>query len=446
MTYEPLKPNPGVTVFKDPGDKLTPKGTFLDDFVLVSKGVSTPTRFCLWSALTTVSSVLKRDAWLGGWYPDQFWGNLFVVLVGGPRWQGKSTIIDQFVDPILEGYVQYLPEDLQPRKRIKAFHSKATAEGIFDQLSKPTKGFKTMPDGKRVEVTIPWSNAILLMSELGTFLTTQKHNENLLQKITDLYSCKSRDDATTKGEGKQEIHDTYVTMLGATTPEAIEKILPEAVTNDGFLSRVNLVNGMSIIRKWPRPYEVVHDGLKHLMKRLAWIAEHKLGPLDLSPEAAEAHEKFHASLVEWSEKNSDVKETSVKSRMDLHVLKVAFLIRASYYDGTKVITLDDYQKAFAIVDDAYKDVNEVIASVGSSEESKQTSQLAHYLEYKQDVERQELARRFSSKKGKTGIPARQLTLLLAQLMSEGCIRVEFEGKVMDRIQEKVHERYIWVRE
>lgn len=449
MTFEPLHPMEGVDVFKDPGDRLIPKGVgnFIEDFVLVTKGIATPTRFCIWAAAVTLSSVLKRDAWVGKWYPDKFWVNLYVVLVAPPRWNAKSTVIDRFVDPILMDYTKYLPEDLQPRKYIKAFRSKATAEGIFSELAKPLEGYKTLPDGKRVKVTIPWSNGVMLMSELGTFLTTQKHNENLLQKITDLYSCKDKDDATTKGDGKQELQDVYVTLLGATTPEAVESILPEAVVSDGFLSRVNIVNGLKIIRKWSVPYEVVEDGINHLKKRLAWIASHKMGPFNLSPEALNAHEVTNRKLMDWCEKTNP-KEANIKSRMDLHVLKLAMLIRASYYDDTTTVTLDDYKLAHAIVEDSYKDAFEVVASVGSTVDAKQTAQLAKYLEYKgqQGVERQELLRRFSSKRGNTGIPARQVTLLLSQLHQEGALTVMNDDKRSDRITEKTHERYIWVPE
>lgn len=452
MVFEPLKPRDGIVVFKDPGDRLIPKGTnYIDDFVLVTKGMATPTRMCIWAALSQVSAALKRDAWIS-WYPGCFYGNVYVVLIGPPRWNAKSTIIDDYTDPILRGYVKHLPPELVARKTPQVFRSKTTPEGLFYALTQPTKVYTKSPDGKDIEVTIPWSNAVLLLSELGTFLGKQKYNEGLIQKLTDLYSCKAEDDETTKGGGTIKTRDTYVSLLGASTPAALEACLPESAFTDGFLSRLIIVKGEGILRKWEVPYEVVpgaatYDGghveFPPLERRLAWIASTFRGEFTFSEEALAAHQQTNLALMEWSEQARDENEIAIRSRMDLNILKVALLVRCSRYEPGFEITLDDYNHAKVIVEDTYRDSFSVIANVGAPQESKQIESLREYLKYKGKVERQDVVRRFSSKHGKLGIPSRQLTLLLAQLQQEGMIKVYYNDKLTDRILEKTHEVYEW---
>lgn len=431
---------PGVAPFDDPSDHLLPGGTYLDDFVLLMKGMSTPTRFCTWGALVQVSSVLKRDAWLK-WYPGNFFGNLFVILVGPPRWQGKSTVIDDYVDPILRTFHKELPAEWRGRKEVRAYHSKITPEALFDQLTHETV-FEEMRNGKMVEVHIPWSNAVLLMSELGTFLGKQKYNEGLIQKLTDLYSCKAEDDDTTKGKGKRIARDTYVTLLGGTTQEAIEKTIPDAAMADGFLSRVILVKGREIVREWPRPYAVVQGGMERVTKRLAWIAANKNGEYTFTKEADAAHDRTNAELARWTKTHPDPRLAAVCSRKDLHILKVAMLIRAARYDLSRVVTLDDYEAAQRIVDDAYVDVFEVVSEVGASPEVKAEGLVRRYLESRGEVTRKDLISRFSSKHGKAGIPARVLTTYLRDLAEEGLVEVWYEGESQgSRVLEKAKESY-----
>ena len=434
---------PGVMPFIDPHDHLVPADSYLQDFVLATKGIATPTRLCVWGALFQVSCVLKRDAWIS-WSPDPFYGNLYVIFVGPPRWQGKSTVIDGYVDHILRSYTKHLPVELQPRKQIQAFHSKVTPEGLFKCLSEPTRIAAKSPEGKSIMIEIPWSNAALIMSELGTFLSKQRYNESLVQKITDLYSCKAEDDETTKGEGKLRVRDTYVTLLGATTQEAIEKNLPDATMADGFLSRVIIVRGDDIVRVWSKPYEVVDKGRERLGRRLAWIAAYCNGEYTLDDSVNAAHDETFMRLVEWTRGHPDRRIAAAQSRKDLHVLKVAMLICASRYDTSRVITLEDYHAAVAIVDDAYKDAFQVTAFVGSTPESKAINDLRSYLEYKHEIERRELIGRFSAKHGKTGIPARTLTLYLRDLVDEGMIEVWDDNRRQERLLEKTHELYRWV--
>ena len=97
-----------------------------------------------------------------------------------------------------------------------------------------------------------------------------------------------------------------------------------------------------------------------------------------------------------------------------------------------------------MVENSYDRMEALMGNMGASPEEKALRTLRDYLEYKRDIERAELVRRFSSKHGKNGIPARQLTLYLKDLMDEGAIEVWSGGQRDNHIHEKTHERYVWV--
>jgi len=86
-----------------------------------------------------------------------------------------------------------------------------------------------------------------------------------------------------------------------------------------------------------------------MQKRLAWIAQHSLGEFVLSPEARAEYAKWYDWFYSAMEANPGIE--GAISRMDVHLLKVALLIRASRYDdGPAVITKADLLDAMMLLD------------------------------------------------------------------------------------------------
>jgi hypothetical protein len=432
-----------VEVFRDPADSLVPPGSYVADLVLAAKGILTPTRFAIWGALSQIAAVLKRSAWIQ-WYPDRLFPNIFVVLVGLARWGGKGDIIDKFTDKLLREYWHRIPDErLRIEKIPQIFHSKVTSQKLFESLS--NREVKVVEGNKTKTLKKPWSDACLLMSELGTFLTREKFNETIIQKLCDLYSCKDEDDDSTISRGKINVTDTYVTLFGATTTEALENCLPASAIGDGFVSRTAFVQMLDIVREWEKPYEVVADAFPQLEERLAWIAVNIKGEHSLSPEADVEYTRLYKQLIEWTKANRGSKEVAVRSRYDIQVLKVSLLIHAARYDTSPLITREDFLAAEAIVKDSFSDSYEVLARVGEAAETRQKETVKQFLIKKGASNRQDILRRFSSNHGRSAIRAKMMNAIIEDLFQEGHLRITTaDGQKTNQPQGHGLEVYKWV--
>ena len=445
---EPLIPIEGADVYDDPGDHLVPTPSYLADLVLAAKGILTPTRFTMWGGLTQVSSVLKRAAWIK-WHPKPLFANIFVIIIGWPRFGGKSDIIDKYTDPLIRGYWKLIKDPIiRAEKYPRVFHSGATHKKIFEVLSRRTikvpDGLERYFPGMRA-FTKPYSDACLFMSELGTFLTQDQYNAGLIQKLNDFWTSKEIDDDSTITRGEIELKDIYVTMMGATTPDTIGDIIPAQAVSDGFISRTLFVKETDINRRWSRPRIIVEDEFNKLEERLAWIAENIRGEYDLSPEAQGFYDIAYHETINGVV-NGQGKETAIKTRADIQMLKVALLIHAAKYDTSHIISSETFLQAKVIVSNTFPDMYQIVNAVGATFSTKQAEAVREYIVKRGDfVQRQVLLRRFSSDHGVGAIPVKLMEMVLDGFIQEGHLEIHGEdGKVIDRPQGKGREAYRWI--
>ena len=256
-------------------DKYLPASGFITDFVTATRGIESPTQLAVWAAIFTISSLLKRDAYLQ-WYPNPLYPNMFIVMVAPPRICAKSTIA-RVADEILVEFPSLITDHkLSQRKKLPIIRSKATPEGISMML-KPTVDSIIDEKTQKVMLITRDSHLAIIISELSTLINKKLYNQGLIGKLTDLYDCKELDSDVTQGRGEQEFKNIYVTLLGATTIDGLKDAIPEEAFGDGFMSRVILVNQPSSTRSYPMPFNIPEIGLQDLIKRAAFMAENALG-------------------------------------------------------------------------------------------------------------------------------------------------------------------------
>jgi hypothetical protein len=348
---------------KEKWDKNLPQEGFVTDYVLTLRGIETPTKFCAWSALWLVSSVLKRDAFLDFGHIN-FFANLFLILCAPPRKCGKSTAINMGVDRILETCHLYIKDPiLRAKKKVNLLRSKGTAEAVFTFLERSAKtlNIKGEKDAVPQKIKIT-SNGAIVVSELATFLGRQLYNIGLVEKLTDLYDCKHADDDATRGSGHRKIKDIYVTFFGATTAEGLRDSVPESAFGGGFMSRVIVAFQEDTKRCFPIPKIV--EGSKtfeELSRSLAWIAENAQGKFTLSKEANEEY-------VKWYKKNKEKQRTHERtySRLDNHLLKVSMLVRAQRYEEGTEISRQDFLDALKLLENTLDTSHKATDDIGAS--------------------------------------------------------------------------------
>ena len=421
---------------EEPFDKYLPEKGFLTDFVLATRGIETPTILSFWSAVWTLSSALKRDAFFK-WFPDPLYPNFFIVLVAPPRICAKSTAVRQFGEKILTSFTKFYKD---PKvKFVKEINllRKATPEAM-DQSLEPIKN-AVIGSGKGSVKMSRGSQVAIVVSELSTFLGKQKYNEGLISKLIDLYDCKDTDSSATVSRGEIIFENIFVTLIGATTISGLNESIPEVAMEGGFISRVILVHSPLPTRSYPEPHAVIGGPTREeLSKRLAWIANNAQGEYYFTPEAKKYYEKFyhkHRKKLVKEEKES----VELKSRYDIHLRKLALILRAQEYREGTEISLDILKRAKLILEETYKNAQGITQDVGVSLYTKAYMRTKEIILQRGKITRRQLIQRLSP----SGVNADLILKIMQHIHQEGLISITLRGDQKKYPSTIGEELYTW---
>lgn len=418
-------------------DTNLPSPGFVTDFVLATRGFNTPTKFCTWTALYMISSVLKRHTELE-WGMLQFYANLFIFFVAPPALCAKSTVVNWAADNILRRFHEHLSDPVvQEQKKIhNLIVGAATPEGLFKMLGQRKKVRIHNANNESVVIS-HGSTVAIIISELATFLGRCQYKQGLVQKLTDLFDCRSYDNNVTAGERQKTLTDIYVTLLGATTQDGFDLSLPEQVVGEGFLSRIiiNLMDGPTRFYSYPH---VVENGpsVEDLQKRLAWVAKNSMGVYTLSAKAQTTYTKWYQKYNKQYQRGCGIPG---RERDYIHILKVALLLRVQRYEEGKEISLQDIKEAIRLIDDVRCDAVETARGIGLDEREKKIEAVRRYVRKRGDITRRELLRSMSSRR----ITANDITYALSELHSNSTVDIIRGGKSVPRPSSDGDEIYCW---
>ena len=342
----------------DPWDDAMPSAKgFLSDFVYSLRGTSVPTAFALWTAVLTIASAVKREAWLE-WYPKPLYGNMYLLLVSPPRINKKTSCISVGED-LLKRFPAYIKNhNKRLIKRLKVIRNKATKEYIVSSML-PSKNGKSASsllhevdeqgnslqtvmigdDGRPLKYEHT-SEAVIIAPELGVMVSKDKYNEGLLQFLLDVYDTHDTWEAGTETKGLRRLKKLYTTFIGGTTPEAMRTSIPSSVYGDGFLSRTAAVWLESPVRRVPEPFRIESaPSMNELARRLAWIAENNFGEFRLADDTREYYHLWYDKYMQSLE--DDPQSSGVRAGMDVNLLKMSMWMHAQRYATDMVISLQD---------------------------------------------------------------------------------------------------------
>lgn len=416
-----------------------PSPGFVTDFVLATRGFNTPTKFCAWTALFLISSVLKRDTEMDWGGMLKLYPNLFIFFVAPPALCAKSSVVNWGADEILRGYHEYILDPILKEKKTlyNIIAGSASPEGLFKSLA-PRRSKTIQGLNGEFETVTHGSNATVIISELSNFLGKSQYKQELVPSLIKFYDCQDHDDNTTAGQRKKKLRDIYVTLLGATTQDGFDHSIPNQVTGGGFLSRViiNMMDGPTRFYAHPQVVEAgpTSDDLK---KRLAWIAINSIGMYSFSKEAEKKYISWHKKYIKQYVNGFGIPG---RERDNIHVVKLALLIRVQRYEEGKVISVQDVQEAIKLIDDVRRDAVETIRGIGLDEREQTNETIRRFIRRRGDITRRELLRALSSRR----ITANDITYALVDLCANGDVEIMRGGKTAPRASSDGDEVYYWM--
>ncbi len=417
-------------------DRYLPSPGFITDFILTLRGVENPTIFGVWSSIFLLSSLVKREAWLE-WFPEPIYPNFYILLVAPPRACAKSTGIS-YATMLLQGYPLLLPMHLKYLKIPNIVSTRATPESLSDAMV--AQEYKYV-DNNEIKTLHRGSEIAIVASEASTFLGKQKYNVGLIDKLTHLYDCRSHDQDRTRKTGLMLFENTYVTFIGATTPEGVRQTIPEEAFEGGFMSRLIVVWQAKSTRSYPEP-RPVGPSRTDLETRLAWIAENAQGKYALSPEAKKTHDEwyegFHRSI---EAKEGSERHKAMFYRFDIHLLKLALLLRIQRYQKGNVIELQDYLEAKTLLDATIGLAHSPVEDVGSSPYGKFYNRIKKLVS-EGPKPRMALLQAMSPYE----CTASDVTNIINNLAEEGQVEIILNGKRETSASKNGKEVYSWVKD
>jgi len=194
-------------------------------------------RFRYFSFAAAMGSIVKRKVFFQrstySLFPTLF-PNFWVILVA-PQGRGhKSAALS-----VAKKLISRLPENLQPR----IMASKLTPEALVKALAAQalTVEMAKNVDPMMLSILKKPAQALLYSSELGVLLGKEKYNQGMIALLTDLYDTPNEWQSETVMRGDQRLYDVCLSVMGASTPDWMQTMLPSDAFKGGFMSRLFLV-------------------------------------------------------------------------------------------------------------------------------------------------------------------------------------------------------------
>jgi hypothetical protein len=433
----------------DYGDQVIPRGRgFITDFVYHTRGYMTPTLACIWSSLWLLSTAIKREAWLK-WMPAALFPNIFMVIIGPAGRAKKTTAVTQIGLPILRKFREFIRDkNIYQMKYINIVKDMNSPEYVIDSMlpeRKPGEDFylvdrkgENIRDSKgNVVVYRKTSETALVTSELSTFLSTRSYAESMTSLMLDLYDAHTDWEWNTLGKGKKTLRRMFTTFAAGTTIDGLRGSIPKAAKGDGFLSRTVLVYVPSSKRQYDMPREAYGcPDTDEMSRRLAWVAEHTIGEFTLSPEAREEYSKWYKWFYKKMEDNPAIE--GAISRMDVHLLKTALLIRASRYDALGLqIEMEDLQDAIRLIDATYASFPLLLSQLDEDTVIQAVSKVELLLQRHKELSRQKVL-------VYSRLRTDALHLVFQELAARGCVEFVINDKVQTFSSGRPEEMVRWI--
>jgi hypothetical protein len=323
---------------------LVPDGTFLAEYMDYMDALETPRSYDFFTGLWLLSLAAGRRV-----YVDRprapVYLNFYAILVAEAGITRKSTAVRAATE-----IARKLLED----DTIGLIEAKTTPEALEFMLSQRTEAHGC-------------GQVAISVSELATFLGSEKYNMNMPALLTDLYDApRQRIGGGTLSRGSYTTRDVFVSFLSASTPSWLRRAVNPDVIEGGFTSRCLFIHSEEPKRRIAWPDSQDDTTTQTMINRLVTL----LGSLRTTATSTSTIAISSGGLdrfSKWYKKRSvllDPFTSSFQSREDHHILRLAALL--SINDGTWQIQANHVTVAIKIITDVRDQAAKLFAGTGAT--------------------------------------------------------------------------------
>lgn len=349
---------------------------WLDSYLQFTFESEPPEIFHIWTAISTVASVLERKCVLN-YGSLSFYPNMYIVLVAPSGKVRKGTAMNFGLNLLYRSNIHLAAESI-------------TREALVRELKK-SEEMVEIGDNLLIH-----SSLTICAPELVVFLGYNQ--QQLMMDLVDWYDCGKGPEglwtyrAKTKGLS-DEIIGLWVNLYGATTPELLRSTLSLDAIGGGLTSRIIFIYADKKRKSCPAPFvspetaalgeDLYHDlELIHLLKG------------QFKPDSS-----FIDLWIEWYLEQEDkeiFKEQALQpycSRRGTHVMKLTMILNACRTDSM-ILTASDLTNAIDLLTRTEKDMPKVFYGVGKSQHAEVLSKVMSTIGMAKEISKTELMNLF----------------------------------------------------
>lgn len=324
--------------------------SFLRNYSIMTSGNESPIVYHNWAALSTLSSLISRRAWVDMGiftvYP-----NMYVLFVGMPGIK-KSTAMD-----ISLRMLQSLHDiPISPPSVTK----EALTQMMAEEDSPCQKAFKIN------ENLHHYTHLSLYCNEFATLLDAGGNAPGMIGFLTDVWD-RDEFEVRTKNKGIDTIKGPYITMLGCLTTETMNNLASTRIISSGFSRRCIFVYSDDFGTPVPIPRITEEQKLARnaCIKRAKEILELK-GEFQMASAALAWWDKWYKeNFKARAEEKNAIFQGYLQSKAG-YVLKVAMLISLSESNNLQ-LEPEHLSAALQFLEDIEPDMMRVFEGAGRNE-------------------------------------------------------------------------------
>jgi len=281
--------------------------------------------------------------------------NPWIILVA-PQGAGHKTAALSVGRKILTK----LPQHLQPR----VMAAKLTPEALVKTLASPNINVQNiqLPAGMNPNILKPASTGLLYSTEIGVLLGKEKYNTGMIALLTELYDCHEEWVSETIMRGDQRLFNVCLSLLGASTPDWLQSMLPADAFKGGFMSRLLLVS-MPVgwekrrVADPPKPAPALREQLIEILTDIGGRA----GKMTWTKEAKDFFEYWYVNL---DREGFTGPVAAYLERKQDHLLRLAIILQLTLSDDL-TLTKETLERGLNILNTIERETNPMVEYVST---------------------------------------------------------------------------------
>ena len=394
---------------QDKIEEVLPQEGTLAKFVKYTGGTEICPRFRFFAMAAAIGAILRRKVSFQRSTYNLFptlYPNLWVILVA-PQGRGhKSSALR-----MAKTFLDKLPLEHQPT----TLASKLTPEALIKSLASQTITAEMAEgvDPNLIKILKKKAQGLIYSSELGVFLGKEKYNQGMIALLTDLYDCPDAWTSETIMRGDQMLYEVCISVMGASTPDWMQTMLPSDTFKGGFMSRLLLIafpeGWNKRIADPPPPDEQLG---KEILNDLIGIAKMN-GQMKWTKEGKEFFEDWYMNLPE----EIPGPRAAYLERKQDHMLRLAMIIEASITQKL-VLRKESIELSLSILNSIEPETLKMIDYIATEPRMRIIQRVSEIMESQKEMAESELLAHVWKDLGRAGEFAEVVQLMLKAKMIE----------------------------